>query len=319
MAEPRATPVKKAQCFACLDVNPWRLHVVGSAKWKKECMDDKLRRLCGDDTLNKLEVKGKIGACYSCLLKIKSTYDFVISIVTGVQRLSQCKREAKTPGDGQRSIEKKKTKRQRRRPRTLLTSTPSKPRRALQWSADISSIAVSEKEDDSLLEITPLPQLESDISVDLTRSTVADKIQSAKSDKTESTTHSLGVDHAYAAAELDNHEESASIETTPHDAILAKHGLSNDSYYALGYFNDSDKQRLVKVTENGSIEEMLNLVMQIPTFVRGLQRKFLEDVQAETTHLSSMSKPSLLRSGGSMDSLRDGTLAIGIVEEMAKR
>ena len=97
----------------------------------------------------------------------------------------------------------------------------------LQWSADISSIAVSEKEDDSLLEITPLRLLKSDISVDLTRSTVADKIQSAMTDKTDSTTHSLGIDHAYAAAELvDNYEESA-----PHDAILAKHGLSNDAYY----------------------------------------------------------------------------------------
>ena len=161
-------------------------------KCEMECMDDKLRRLCGDDTLNKLEVKGKIGACYSCLLK--STYDFVISIVTGVQRLSQCKREAKM-ARGVLRRRKQKTK------ATTLNAPHIYTIQATPWLAMVSwhAIAVSEKEDDSLLEITPLPLRESDISVDLTRSTVTDKIQSAKTDKTESTVRSLGVDHAYAA------------------------------------------------------------------------------------------------------------------------
>ena len=126
-----STPVKRAKCFACLDLHPWRLHLVHGNKWVQESVSDKLRMLVGDATVKNVEKWDDIGVCRGCLLKISNSYDLVMCIKEGVTRLSQCKRSAKTPGD--RNIEKKRAKRPtRRRARQLFaspgpkTSTPTK-------------------------------------------------------------------------------------------------------------------------------------------------------------------------------------------------
>ena len=113
------TPVKKSKCFMCMDVNPWRSFAVSGKKWYNENLDQKLQVLCGSDSVTGAIKSASTGTCYGCLLEINNCYKVLTQFRDNLARLQQCKRGAKTPGDGDSNQNKATTWKRKPKPKKL--------------------------------------------------------------------------------------------------------------------------------------------------------------------------------------------------------
>ena len=261
--------------------------------------------------------------CHGCFTKLNAAHDFLSVLRDSLARLGQCKRAANTSGD---TIVDKKRKKEKDKKKTC----------GKLFSGNITSVPIERQTTPEHGEIfewqymdtrTCLPNVLPGIST-VNSSALAHQplpendplsIKAAESTTQESSSPCVA-----SQSHLHHHSfwRNSQNEPSPaenEDQGCDKLGLNNPKYYGLKQLTRQEVSSLIKITQMGNVECLINHLMGIPSIIKGLQRKFLEEIQAAATEIASLKKPSVLRSMRSNESLAESQIPPLIFEEMKTR